>query len=317
VDRLYFITGCTACGKGAVARELAGRIGGRIISADSMKVYRRMDIGTAKPSARHRREIHHYCIDLVEPSESFSVARYLAFADEAVATARAAGAIPLVVGGTGLYIKALSEGLFEAPVVDEAIREELKLRLARTGSAALHATLARADPAAAERIHPNDAKRIVRALEVYLSTGRPISQLQSQWDAGRERYDCVFMALRRDKADLHGRINRRVKRMIAAGLVDEVRSLISSTDGPAGPARPAGLAEQAAQAVGYGEIIAHLAGRCTLDSAVERIKINTRRLARKQRTWHRRRPEMHWFDLGPDDQPGQVADRIMERITFE
>jgi tRNA dimethylallyltransferase len=198
---LYFILGCTAGGKGSVGREIARRIGGEIVSVDSMKVYRRMDIGTAKPGSAVRGEIPHHCIDVAEPSESFSVAQFVDCADAAIADIRNRGRVPLAVGGTSLYIKALSEGLFEGPSADRQIRAELAERAEREGLAALHAELARVDPASAERIHPNDQRRIVRALEVHRITGTPISELQTQWESQAARYDGVFVGLRRDKTD--------------------------------------------------------------------------------------------------------------------
>ena len=158
------------------------------------------------------------------------------------------------------------------------------------------------------RIHPNAEKRIIRALEVYKLTGMPISDLQKQWDSGKRRYDCVFVGIHRETEDLHRRINLRAKRMMQAGLVDEVARLLEE---------PSGLADQAAQAVGYAEIIQHLEGKCTLNEAFERIKINTRRLAKKQRTWQRRWKDVHWFDVSPEDTHGALADRFMSEIDFE
>jgi len=307
VTRLYFILGCTACGKGAISRLLARRLGGQIVSVDSMKIYRRMDIGTAKPSAEARKEVPYHCIDIVEPSESFSVAQFVKHADKAIESIVASGAIPLAVGGTSLYIKALSEGLFEGPSRDPAVRASLRASAEAEGLGKLHAELARVDPEAARRIHPNDRRRVIRALEVFRTTGRPISELQKQWDSGARRYDCVFMGLRRGKEDLHRRINARARRMIDLGLVDEVRALLAE--------RP-GLSEQAAQAVGYAEMIAHLRGQCTLEEAVEQIKINTRRLAKKQRTWFRRWSDVKWFDLPGDEPPETTADRIAAEIAL-
>ena len=305
--RVHFILGCTAGGKGSLGRELARRTGGQILSVDSMKIYRRMDIGTAKPTPAQRAEISHHCIDLVEPSESFSVARYVRAADEAIARIAAAGAPVLAVGGTALYVKGLSEGLFEGPSADAELRAELKARAAVEGWPVLHTELAAIDPPAAARIHPNDAKRIVRALEVYRLTGSTISDLQQQWDlpAGRQaarrtQYDCVFIGLRRDKDDANRRINARVKRMIELGLRDEVAGLL---------AEPAGLSRQAAQALGYAEMIRHLAGELTLDETVEQIKINTRQFAKRQRTWFRSFRSMHWIDVAPDATAEAVADR--------
>ncbi|MHC4561514.1 MAG: tRNA (adenosine(37)-N6)-dimethylallyltransferase MiaA [Planctomycetota bacterium] len=308
MHKLYFILGCTGCGKAAVGQELARRLGGEILSVDSMKIYRRMDIGTAKPSAEVRAEIPHHGIDLVEPSEGFSVAQYVDCADQAIQAIHAAGAISLAVGGTSLYIMALSQGLFEGPSADPALREQLKARAAYEGPDALHRELSAVDPAAADRIHPNDERRIVRALEVFHTTGRLISKLQQQWDAPQQRYDCVFVGLRRDKADQSGRINRRVGRMIDAGLKDEVAVLL---------AEPDGLSDQASAAVGYAEWLAHFRGELTEDQAVERIKINTRRLAKKQRTWQRRFANVQWFDLAEDDTPAGVADCILSSISFD
>lgn len=307
MTRLYFILGCTACGKGAVGRLLAKRVGGQIISVDSMKIYRRMDIGTGKPSVEERREIPHHCIDIAEPSESFSVAQFVRHADEAVELAAKAGSASLAVGGTSLYIKALSEGLFAGPSVDPAVRASLKLLAQAGGLQELHAELERVDPEAARRIHRNDMRRIIRAIEVFRTTGRPISELQKQWDSGERRYDCIFIGLRRGKQDLNRRINARARRMIEQGLVDEVKSLL---------AEPADMSDQAAQAVGYAEIIAYLHGQCELAEATERIKINTRHLAKKQRTWHRRWRDVNWFDVQQDEPPDLTADRIASAIDF-
>ena len=183
-----------------------------------------------------------------------------------------------------------------------------KRRAESEGLAALHAELARVDAPAGERIHPNDRRRIVRALEVYHTTGRPITELQQQWDAGRTRYECVFIGLSREKHDTNRRINARAKRMIAAGLKDEVAALL---------AEPAGLSPQAAQAVGYAEMTDHLRGRCTLEEACERIKIHTRRLARKQRTWHRRFPDVRWSDVTGRDDAQPIAEEILAAVRFE
>jgi tRNA dimethylallyltransferase len=304
---LYLILGSTAGGKGAVGREIARRVGGQIVSVDSMKVYRRMDIGTAKPSREARAEVPHWCIDVVEPSESYSVARFLACAEDAVQRIRADGALPLGVGGTNLYIQALRKGLFQAPAPPEELRRELQARARDEGAPALHGELAQVDPAAADRIHPNDAKRVVRALEVYRATGTPITELQKQWDQAPPKRDLVMIGLRRGKDDRNARVNARTKRMMDMGLRDEVAGLL---------ARSGGLSRQASQAVGYAEMIDHLQGRCSLDEAFERIKINTRRLARKQRTWQRRWREVRWFDCAPDEPVGRIADRIEAEVTF-
>lgn len=304
---LYFILGCTACGKGAVGRELARQLGAEIISVDSMKVYREMDIGTAKPSPAIRAEIAHHCIDMADPVESYSVAQFVEHADAAVAEIRSRGRIPLAVGGTSLYIKALSKGLFEGPSADEQLRVELRERAGREGLDTLHAELSAVDPAAAERIHPNDERRIIRALEVHRLTGTPISQLQTQWESQGLRYDCVFIGLRRKKERQSRRINARAKKMMDMGLPDEVADLLE---------RHGELSPQASQAVGYAEIIRHLRGEWSLEEAFERIKINTRRLAKSQRTWQKRWRDVRWFDLADDETPARTVDRIRKEIEF-
>jgi len=301
-DTLTFLIGCTGCGKGALGRELARRTGGEIVSIDSMKVYRRMDIGTAKPGPDVRAEIPHHLIDVVEPSEEFSVAQYVKHAEAAIADIHSRGRRAFVVGGTPLYIKALSEGLFEGPGANEEVRGRLTQRAEREGLHALHGELRRIDYTAALRIHPHDLRRIVRALEVFELTGKPISALQEQWDRDRTRHACRFVGLRRDREDLNHRINERVKGMIAVGLVDEVRSLL---------AEPKPLGTAARQALGYAEIIEHLAGRLTLDEAVELIKIHTRRFAKSQRTWFKRFLATEWIDLSPSVDPVELADRLM------
>jgi len=299
------ILGGTASGKAAAALHAAETLGAEIVSVDSMKVYRRMDIGTAKPSPEARRRVWFHLIDVVEPSESFSVAQYLERADAAVAQIAARGRPVLAAGGTALYLKALIEGLFEGPSRNPAYRRALRARAAAEGVETLHAELARIDPQAAGRIHPNDLRRIERALEVHHVTGRPISEFQTQWERGRRRYDCRLIGIRRQREDQARRINARVRRMIDQGLVEEVRSLLDE---------PAGLSDQAAQAVGYAEIIAHLRGEMSLDDAIERIKINTRRLAKSQRTWFRRFPGVYWIDAAPDEPAESVAERVLAHI---
>ena len=303
----YSILGCTGCGKAAVGRALAQRIGGQILSVDSMKVYRRMDIGTAKPTRDAQQQVPHFGLDLVEPSETFSVAQYLAHADDAIAQIREAGAIPLAVGGTNLYIQALCEGLFEGPGADPSLREQLRQQAESSGLAALHEELQRVDPISAARIHPNDERRILRALEVFLQSGQPISALQTQWEAEKPARDVVRIGLRREKESQSRRINRRVKTMIERGLVDEVRALLDE---------PAGLSDVAGKAVGYAEFFPYFEGLCSLDDAIERVKINTRRLAKKQRTWQRRWQDVIWFDLADDESVEAIVERILAKVEF-
>ncbi len=301
---LTFVVGCTACGKSGLGRELARRTGGEIISIDSMKVYRRMNIGTAKPSSDTVAEIPHHLIDVAEPSEEFSVAQYVELADRAIAGINERRRPIFVVGGTPMYVKALIEGLFEGPSADPVIRRRLEEEVETNGLGALHARLQAIDPTAALRIHPNDQRRIVRALEVYELTGTPISELQSQWDRQRQRYDCCMIGLRREREDQNHRTNQRVRRMMDTGLVEEVRNLL---------AEPEPLSDTARKALGYAEIIEYIEDRVSLADAVEMIKINTRRLAKAQRTWFKRFIDTDWIDLAPDATAEQVADVLMER----
>jgi len=302
--RVNLLIGCTASGKSEVAYELARRLGAEVVSIDSMKIYRRMDIGTAKPSSEQRRLVPYHLIDIVEPSESYSLGRFVEDADRAIRAIAARGRPIVAEGGTMMFVRGLVSGVFEGPSADPAFRARLRERAAREGSEALHAELAAIDPAAADRIHPNDLRRIERALEVYHAAGMPISRLQTQWEtASTSRYDCRLVALRRDKESTNRRINRRVRVMIESGLLEEVRSLL---------AEPGGIGPQAAQAVGYAEIIRHLRGELTLDEAVERIKINTRRLAKSQRTWMRRLPGVRWIDVEEDEPIPHIADRVQQ-----
>jgi tRNA dimethylallyltransferase len=307
VQRVYVIMGCTASGKSSLAVELARRYRGQILSADSMKIYRHMDIGTAKPSPALRAEVPHHAIDVADPWEgcSFTVYDYVAMADAAIGAIAASGGVVLAVGGTNLYLKGLIDGMFEGPGESREIRAALKARAAGEGTAVLHAELARVDAQAAARIHPNDLRRIVRAMEVHALTGTPISELQSQWDAGRQRYDCRLLVIRRGREDTNHRINTRVKRMVDAGLVEEVRRLLED---------PRKLNSQAAAALGYAEIIRALRGEWTMDEAQERIKINTRRFAKNQRTWFRRFAQAIPLDLAGDATVAEAADRAAELL---
>lgn len=306
--RVIAILGCTASGKAAVARTLAPGLGAEILSIDSMKVYRGLDIGTAKPGAAERATLPHHLIDVVDPWEHFSAARFVELADAIVAQVHARGRPVLAVGGTIMYFKFFYEGVFEGPAADPALRSGLRARAAREGTPALHADLSRVDPQAAQRIHPHDLKRIERALEVHQLTGAPISGLQQQWSGGQRRrpeWNWQVFGLRRERGDSNRRINERVRRMVAGGLIEEARSAWSD---------PRGLGDGPRQAVGYKELFEHFAGRCTLDEAVERIKINSRRLAKHQRTWLRRLSDADILDVAEDEPPEQTAARLTERI---
>ncbi len=295
---MVLILGVTASGKGQLAFSLAESLGAEIISVDSMKVYRRMDIGTGKPPKEAREQLQYHLIDVVEPSEEFSVGTFLGLANDAIEQIKSRKRKIIAVGGTALYIKALLYGLFEGPGTDEQIRAQLRARAEAEG-AELYRELTEIDPAAAGRISPNDTKRIIRALEVYKITGKPISSLQKQFDAEEPLRDWTIIGLRREKAEESKRINARVKRMIEAGLVDEVKSLL-------GEEKP--LSKQARCAIGYAEIIDYLSGRTSLEDAIELIKKNTRRLAKNQRTWFKTFQNVNWLDIEPEESYEKILD---------
>ncbi len=280
---LCVILGPTASGKSGLAHAVAREAGAAILSVDSMSVYRGMDIGTAKPSAAERAEVCYHGLDLADPNETFTVARWLAEAERVIAESDR----PLVLaGGTPLYYQALFHGLFEGPPADEAYRAEL----AAVPEAQLHARLAAIDPEAAARIHLNDRKRLVRALEVHRATGRPISGQQTQWEEAA-RFPSVRFGLSWPREALNRRINARTRAMIAAGWIEEVRALL---------ARFGDLSATAAEAAGYRLLAEVVKGRMAEADAVEQIKIRTRQLAKRQMTWFRRFREVHWL---PGDAP--------------
>ena len=282
-QRYPIIIGPTAGGKTALAVEVALRINeseGRpcaeIVSADSMLIYRGLDIGSAKPTFDERQGIPHHLINLVEPTQRFTIHDWLRMAHQVIADIQTRGNIPIVVGGTHLYVKALLEGMFEGPGEDQLLRAEL--RAMEPG--AVRAELERVDPAAAARLHPNDLRRSIRALEVFRLTGTPISRLQRQWDAEPDDKpaDHVLIGLVWPSEVLNGRINARVKRMIEQGLVEEADALWQANR----------LGPQAREALGYKQLIPLFERKITLNQAIEEIKIETRRFAKNQRTWMRR-----------------------------
>jgi tRNA dimethylallyltransferase len=303
--KMILILGVTASGKGKLAFALAKSLGAEIVSIDSMKVYRRMDIGTAKPPKENRDQIPYHLIDVVEPSDSFSVARFLELAQASIDDIKKRNKPIVAVGGTALYIKSLLYGLFEGPGADEQIRDELKAQAQAEGLDKLYEQLKTIDPDAAAKINPNDPRRIIRALEVYKLTGKPISAFQQQWDA-KASQDWTIIGLRREKTEESKRINTRVKKMIDAGLVDEVKQLL---------AEPIPLSKQARSAIGYAEIINHLAGQTTLDDAIELIKKNTRKLAKAQRTWFKTFKNVNPLDLAPDETPDQALARTQRILN--
>lgn len=302
---LFVLVGPTAVGKTKVAVEVALRVGGEIVSADSMQIYRGMDIGTAKPTPAERRGVPHHLIDICDPGTAFSVADFQRLAREAIAGIAARGHLPLLVGGTGLYVESLT-GAYELDdlATDWELRHQLEAEAARDGDAALHARLRALDPIAAERIHPNDRRRIVRALEVTLRTGRPFSQTAHRRRA--PEYDLLQVGLTAPRPILYERINRRVDEMIAAGLVEETRRLLAAGYGWALTAR---------QAIGYKELIPYIEGEASLAECIAALKRATRRYAKRQLTWFRRDRRINWIELGENIELPAVVEEICRLIA--
>jgi len=308
---VILLLGVTASGKSALGHLLAQRLGGEIICVDSMTIYRGMDIGTAKPTPAEQAEVPHHLLDLVEPWDSFSVARFVELADQAVGEIAARGRPVFAVGGTMLYVKCFYEGIFAGPGADAGLRDEIRRRAEQIGVEALHAELAAVDPAAASRIHRNDIRRIERALEVHRLTGQPISALQQQWDSSqirRPEWRWSLIGVRREREIENRRINERVRRMIAGGLIDEARRIWSD---------PRGVGQQATQAVGYAELYEHFAGKQSLDDAIERIKINSRHLAKQQRTWLKRMRAVRWVDASESEDAESLREKAIALVFAE
>lgn len=292
--KLVVIVGPTASGKSALAMELAERFNGEIISADSMQVYRYMDIGTAKPAKEQRQRIAHHLIDAADPDENFTAARYSGEASKAICEIHNRGKNIFVVGGTGLYIKALTKGLFKGPGSDASIRSALAaLGAAGGGARCLYEKLKEVDPDAALKIHPNNTARIIRALEVYYLTDKPISIFQRDHDFSEEPYEAMKIGLAIDRKILYKSIDDRVDNMIEAGFLEEARRLLAAGYSPT---------LKAMMGLGYKEIIGHIQGRYTLECAIKEIKKNTRRYAKRQMTWFRKEADIRWF--APDEKQG-------------
>jgi tRNA dimethylallyltransferase len=288
-EKLIVILGPTAVGKTALSIQLAQKLQTQIISGDSMLVYKGMDIGTAKPDVNEMAGIKHHMIDILPPGADFSVTRFKSLAAECINKINEEHKIPILAGGTGLYIKSLVEDYcFNKAPGDEAYRHSLELLAEQKGKQYVHALLEKIDPIAAERLHVNDFRRVIRALEVYHVGGETISQ-EKQAVAGELAYDVYAIGLNRDRAHLYERINMRVEKMFEAGLIAEVEALLQT-----------GLDKrsQAMQGIGYKEVAAYLAGEISLLEAKELIQKSTRHFAKRQLTWYRKMPYIHWYDVG-------------------
>jgi tRNA dimethylallyltransferase len=296
--RCWFLTGATASGKTSVSLEMAELLNAEIISLDSMAIYRGMDIGTAKPNTDTQAEVPHHLIDIADPVDAFSVSQYRESAVAAIEDIRSRGKEVVFVGGTALYLKALLRGMFQGPPADWNFRKEVEEEIAELGADFLHQRLAMIDPVSAHNLHPNDHRRIIRALEVFRQTGKPISHWQMQFDDGRDAESCKVFTLRHPREILHQRIEQRVESMFDEGLIEEVRGLLE---------KYGELGRTASQAVGYREVIDHLQGSMDLETTIEKVKTRTRRFARHQETWFRGLSECRMIDLKSDWDPKTLA----------
>ena len=306
MDRIICIAGPTASGKTALAVELAKELNGEVVSCDSMQVYRRMDIGTAKPTIDEMQGIPHHMLDVADPCEDFSVSRYCSMAAPIVEDILRRGKTAIIAGGTGLYMDSLIRGNAFAPFPSTGVREELEAQADNLGMEAMLSRLRAVDPEAAARLHLKDRKRILRALEVYLETGETITEHNRRTQAIPPRFRPLWLGLDfENRADLYERIDRRVGLMLEKGLVEEIQGLLVSGV----PARATAM-----QAIGYKEFVDALEGRCTLEQAADQVRQSSRRYAKRQLTWFRRNSAMHWLTRTPETTMEEILS--MARQTF-
>lgn len=306
IENCWFLTGTTAVGKTQIGLALAKRLNAEIVSLDSMAIYRGMDIGTAKPDPEDQASVPHHLIDICHPDEEYSVAQYLEAAENVVGDIRGRGRQVVFVGGTPMWLKCLLRGMFDGPPADWPLRQEIEAEAADLPPGELHKRLAQVDPLAAAKIHANDTRRIVRALEVIRSTGEPISHQQLEFDEARPPESCRVFVLQRERDEQRERIESRVESMLTAGLLDEVRSLTANGKK---------LGRTASQAVGYREVLDYLAGATDEATMIEQIKTRTRRFAKRQRTWFRGLSECRFVDLAGEEDDEEVAERIAESVN--
>ena len=298
MNNIICIAGPTASGKTALAVELARELNGEVVSCDSMQIYRRMDIGTAKPTVEEMQGIPHHMIDVAEPDEDFSVSRYCAMAAPIVEDIVSRGKTAIIAGGTGLYMDSLIQGNDFAPFPSTGVREQLEQEAEREGIQLLYDRLSRIDPEAAARLHLSDKKRIIRALEVYLETGETITEHNRKTQLLPPRFRPLWLGLDfENRADLYTRIDRRVGLMLEMGLMEEIQALLAS-----------GIPEKctALQAIGYKEFIAALHGQCSIQEAADQVRQSSRRYAKRQLTWFRRNGRIHWLTRNPGQGEAEI-----------
>lgn len=305
-QRLIAIAGPTASGKTALSIELSRRISGEVVSCDSMMVYRGMDIGTAKPTRAEMDGIPHHMIDVADPAENYSAARYRDEARAVIADIASRGHMPIMCGGTGLYIDAVTRDMsFARTPADDELRARLEKELNEQGAQSMHDRLSEIDPPTAARLHANDTRRVLRALEIYYSTGAPMSQSAERTGENRELYDLTLISLNMPRARLYDRINRRVDMMCGQGLFEEVAGLIAN-----------GLNREctAMQALGYKEIAQALAGEVSREEAISNLKQRTRNYAKRQLSWLRRDTRVNWLDIDENDTAATLTERAIAII---
>ena len=308
MDKIICVVGPTASGKTKLAVQLAKTYDGEVVSCDSMQIYRHMDIGTAKPTPEEMEGVRHHLIDIIEPGEDFSVGKYVQLADACVQDILSRGKTVIIAGGTGLYVDSLISGRTFAPVPQTGKREALEAQMREAGGEAMLEALRAVDPEAAQRLHPADEKRIIRALEVYEETGKTITQHNLETQAIPPRYRPVWLGLDyADRAVLYRRIDLRVDLMLLAGLLDEIRALLALGVSPAATAM---------QAIGYKEFFGALDGSCTLEEAAELCKQRSRNYAKRQLTWFRRNPEIRWLRLTGQEDFSAVLAAARQNIPF-
>jgi tRNA dimethylallyltransferase len=300
-QKIVIIVGPTASGKSDLALRLAERLDGEIVNADSMQLYRGLDIGTAKPSQELRHRVPHHLIDIADPDQEFSASDFRREAAKAIADIAGRGKRAFIVGGTGLYIRALLQGLVDSPSGAGEVRMELEEEARQHGNEALLGELAKVDPVTAERLHPNDLLRIVRALEVYRMTGNPISQQRSSHGFSGDYYWPLKLGLMVERGELYERIDRRVERMMCDGLVEEVRTLLGRGFSPQ---------MKALRSIGYRQICAYLSGEYSLSEGVRLMQRDTRRYAKRQMTWFGNDKEIKWVEYS--DNFASIYNNVIE-----
>ena len=306
MNHIICIAGPTASGKTALAVELAKELDGEVVSCDSMQVYKRMDIGTAKPTKEEMQGIVHHMIDVAEPEEDFSVSRYCEMASPIVDDILARGKTAVIAGGTGLYMDSLIRGNAFAPFPSTGVREKLEAQADAEGMEAMLKWLQSIDPEAAGRLHLSDRKRVLRALEVYLETGETITEHNRKTQAVPPRYSPLWLGLDfKDRAELYRRIDLRVGLMLEMGLIAEIQDLLAS-----------GIPEKctAMQAIGYKEFVAALEGQCTIDQAADQVRQSSRHYAKRQLTWFRRNQSIHWLTRSPGEGGMEILEKARQVI---